>query len=568
MTTQFETFDQSPGGAFIETAFESRGPRGEVLPAGCCCAWGASWTLPTAQSAGFFTPFHYCFTLRWGPGVRVNTCSRTTGSWPSWEGGQTHSYVDVPDEATAEALCLGMPEGDRIREYEWVCGITADRPPDPPNWPPGQTQWNAPCHCNSASGEPVDFEERCGHLEGYCCALVLGEWELSPEGATTWQSHCTAEAQQKYYESPIEEVAFIQDPDDPEHPCPPDPSVPGWCCVTFQDLTTSSSLALGNEHEDACTVEGQLAAFAYLGLVVIAVNWLGQVDDDECNPCGIPEGSCCLTDVPPLGLCMMGLTAAECGDLPQSTFNRGIDACTNCYEPEPIDETPPWLGPSGRCCTSYLYRAPGSPTWTSQLDCSEREERGPSPSCEWFRNVRLNDPDHYQQVQSEWTINHECIRDLVDDGETTWTEQMCASIQGWCCREDDTGDATWRARDRCDRSGDRFYDPLTDKNELCGANRGQPCCRPNENGVLFCDVLQREECRRLGGIIKGEPGDDCHTRDDEGDLVAECEAGACCLGCSRCTDNMLPWHCDALVGQYRGHGTRCHEIDDCPEGAI
>lgn len=570
MTTDFESFNQSPGGAFFETGFESRGGR-EVLPTGCCCIWGATCVHPTSQVQGYYELYMRCFNMHWGPKVVVPTCLRNTGPWPDWSVGIIHGYTAVPDEETAEALCLGMPEGDLIREYERVCNNTSERPspcfPGMPSWPPHGNRWNAPCHCLSQTGSPPeDFEEQCGHVEGYCCALVSGVWELSPEGADTWQTHCTADLQQQYYANPIERVSFTDDPEDPAHPCPDDPptGVRGYCCVTMLNGMLFQGLDLENELEENCTIEYQQAAFDELRpdgfFVVVHVEWHGPATDG-CIPCVIQEGSCCLAEAevptdPRItlpGTCIMGMREEECTTLGSRwAYTPGMDACTRCWDPEPPD--PNWLGPEGRCCTWFEFHDGSEDPWLEHGNCRPVAS---SRECGEWREQYDNNPERYRNVGQSFTPGYQCLIDDNHEGiQPLWG---CQSEQGWCCPGNWTsGDGIWSTRQWCEASNidGTFYSPGTRPESLCAAK--QPCCLANDDGHVQCQMLPPTECQRRGGRVMGDADTTCSDVD--------CEAGACCLGCSRCVDNIPPWECvNRLGGQYRGDRTRCHEIDDCPE---
>lgn len=593
MASELGSFCASPLGAFVASPLGARDceePSG--LPSGCCChtwqrllphprgwywdrlvSWG-DWTGPWYDDwPDEGDTYIYETVLECDSRHRVTDLEDDSGC-RRWASRQTHA-LPWPGVLVFSPFCTwpGL-HGTCLSGFWLLRGRRITHAGTNDNM---FASWRAPCLCEAPEEDPnapPDTEERCSHEEGICCALVLGHWELLHEGRPVWARYCNAAAQQNHFTNPIQDIHFDPNPDDPESPCPDDPAgdVRGWCCVIMLDGRVFHANPLGeggNTREDECTFAIQEEVFADINpeLVVVGVNWIGEVGTG-CNPCGVPEGACCLwgqtfVEGKIKGGCITGVTEAECDGFFDGVFTPRVGGhgwqCSNCFTPEPLPDIVPWLGPEGRCCTTYQFF--DGARWIDIANCSVLTSSG----CGQFRKIRRNDPDRYRDVVGEpWTIGYNCAEE-PDAGETP-QERRCNSEQGWCCTGGQTGDATWRTRWECEHHqwGGTFYDARTDPNQLCSSL--QPCCLPDEDGTIGCEMHIRSECLRLGGKPMGELGDTCTD--------IECEAGACCLGCNRCVDNITPWDCAAielhpdpfpyLGGIYKGHGTHCFQTTDCP----
>lgn len=594
MVSELGSFCASQLGAFIASPLGARDceePSGE-LP-GCCCY---TWLKVLPHPRGYyFDPgnpnWAFVLPLVWD-GLpfeedefiyeTVLECATRPRAEPSdddsgcrnWAARQTHS-LPYPGVVVIYPFCILVPGHTGC--FKWTISfytITYGRPGT-------FASWRVPCRCESSDEDPnapPDTEERCSHEEGYCCALVLGHWEWIHKPHTTWARYCNAATQQFIFADPIQDMHFDPNPEDPNDPCPDDPTeeLRGWCCVTMMDGTVFHANPTGdgsNTLSAECTIEFQQEVFSEFGtpgqFIVVAVQWLGEVSNVGCDPCGVPEGSCCFPG--PhftgryVGNCIHGVTEAECDGYFSAVFNPALDQCANCYEPPPLPDRPPWLGPLGRCCTTFQFH--DGAQWQDQWKCREvTTERCDEDRAGWEAD------DRFRRVVGEpWTLNYKCKPSMAGDSLEEHLLQ-CGSEQAWCCLPGNTQTATWMVTEECLADGGTPYDPRLDPALVCRVR--QPCCLPDADGVVRCSLQRAEECRRLGGLPMGEEGDDCDTVGDEGNPVARCEVGACCLGCSRCVDNMAPWNCaqielhpepfPSVGGIYKGDGSQCHRITDCP----
>lgn len=590
MSTEFDTFCESPLGALIESPVGARDcpePPDEPRRSGCCCY---DIMVPVVSP-----PF--CFPGDW-PGdplqfTRVKRCQTVSESWfawaqafirennptapPDWEITRDFCIFAVADCGTIDFQDLTWPVTNAGEYHSWLqfahpeCHerLFFSHPNLSSCMSRFFTSWRDDCRClplSTSPGDPIpNAEEQCGHVAGYCCLLIDGRWTLSPEGDNTWEQYCTEEVQQQYFRDEIRDVHFEQAPDDPDDPCPEDPITTGWCCITLLDGRVFSSVKGENEEFEDCTVEAQQPNFPFTP--ILEVNWLGPVGGG-CDPCGVPQGTCCVRSSSMFpGLCIRGLTDSECvidlrveGLQPNvwTGIGDGVQ-CQPCVDPLPPPDPSSWLGPRGRCCSSFEFF--DGANWSDRVtDCRHVTVE----DCGTYRQSLVDDRDRYRAFLFDfWQAGWDCD---TEPGDGTIDERGCRSDQGWCCSEGATGNGAWTTRNECEvgRNG-TLYPPETNPDRLCALVR--PCCRPRYQvdflpaaGVVVCDMQRPEECERLAGQSMGSQGDDCND--------VECQTGACCLGCSRCSDNTPPAECEKLNGEYRGHSTQCGDIDDCPEGPL